>query len=888
MRLSPFYLVALVISLQASAGTEPVPSGRLPDSVTPHRYRLTLTVDPRQSEFAGLTDIDVTIREPVSTIWLHGRGLRVSQARLVAPSRTIAGRYEEVDPVSGVSRLELDTPAQPGRAVLSFRYTAPFQQTPQGLYRVAVSGEWYAFSQMEPIDARRVFPGFDEPRFKTPFEVTVISHPRDRVIANAPLKSKATASGRSTHSFRATLPLPTYLVAVAVGPLDVVDARSLAPSKVRRRPLPLRFVTTKGQGKKLAFVLRETPGLVQRLERYFGLPFPYPKLDLIASPIHGFAMENAGAIVFDDVYLLIGADPVPRQQARFANVVAHEVAHQWFGDLVTPVWWDDLWLNESFAQWLGSKISDAWRPGLGIGVDQLARTLQAMDTDSLRAGRAIHQAIDENRQIMSAFDDITYQKGAGVLGMVESYLGEERFRRGVRMHLERHPHGTATAADFFAAMAAAADEPAIVEAFRSFVDQPGVPLVSVALSAEGTSFTLQQSRYRPLGSAIEDGQLWKIPVCVRLEAVGQPPKICTLSAGAITRMPINAPTASPRVFPNAGGQGYYRFVLDRTSRQALTDGADSLPAREAVALADSVGAAFAAGQLPFDELLRAAAVLAAHPERAAATKLGNFLIDLHDSIPDAGTREGLARRLVEIHGPRLRALGYEPAAGAYAKDSADRHLLRRALALIVALSGRDAEIRKTLADAAAGSLKDPEVLDAGMRSRAWAVGVQELAPSFADGLVKQMLESGDPQVRQDAAYGLGHAEQADVAARVRSLLLDPRVSPELVIVMLRLQVDHPATRDATWTWVTENGDALIARMPTWFQPFLASMGDRFCEARRRDALESFLGPRLAKAGMDGLPLARDLERIDLCIALMKENEAAIKTAVTGGEAARVR
>jgi len=647
-------------------------------------------------------------------------------------------------------------------------------------------------------------------------------------------------------------------------------------------------VTTKGQGKKLAFAARETPDLVQRLERYFGLPFPYPKLDLIASPIHGFAMENAGAIVFDDLFLLMGADPVPRQQARFANVVAHEVAHQWFGDLVTPVWWDDLWLNESFAQWLGSKISDAWRPGLGIGVDQLAGTLQAMDTDSLRAGRAIHQAIDENRQIMTAFDDITYQKGAGVLGMVESYLGEERFRRGVRTHLERHPHGTATAADFFAAMAAAADEPAIVEAFRSFVDQPGVPLVSVAMSADGTSLTLRQSRYRPLGSKIEEGQLWKIPVCVRLEAVGQPPKICLLMTDATARMPIDAATGSPRIFPNAGGQGYYRFVLDRTSRQTLTDGAARLPGREAVALADSVVAAFAAAQLPFDELLRAAAVLAAHPDRTAATMVGNFLMDFRESIPDAGAREGLASRLVEIHGPRLRALGYQPAAGAYARDSADRQLLRRALALIVAVSGRDADIRKTFADAAAGSLKDPEVLDAGMRSRVWAVGVQELEPSFADKLAKQMVESSDPQVRLDAAYGLGHAEQADVAARVRSLLLDPRVPAEFVFLMLSLQVERPATLDSTWTGATENGDAVIARLPTFFHPLLANIGDRFCDAQRRDALESFLGPRLAKAGMDGLPLARELEHIDLCIALMKENEAAIKAAVTGGEAARLR
>src|SRR5438132_3832006 len=222
MRGSLQLLVALLVSVHASAA-EP-PRGRLPDGVTPERYRLTLKIDPRQPEFDGVTEIDVSLRESVSSIWVHGHGLRISDALLVLPGRTIRAKYEEVDTVTGVSRLDFDAPAPAGKALLRFKHSAAFQRTPLGLYRVEVAGNWYVFSQLSSIDARRVFPGFDEPRFKTPFEITVITDPRDKVIGNAPLKSSVMDAGRRRHRFQATLPLPTELLAFAVGPLDVVEA----------------------------------------------------------------------------------------------------------------------------------------------------------------------------------------------------------------------------------------------------------------------------------------------------------------------------------------------------------------------------------------------------------------------------------------------------------------------------------------------------------------------------------------------------------------------------------------------------------------------------------------------------------------------------------------
>jgi aminopeptidase N len=468
--------------------------------------------------------------------------------------------------------------------------------------------------------------------------------------------------------------------------------------------------------------------------------------------------------------------------------------------------------------------------------------------------------------------------------MIESYLGEDRFRRGVQLHLRRHLHGTATAEDFFSAMVEATGDAGVVEAFRSFIDQPGVPTVSVAVSADGTSLDLRQSRYRPLGSTVRDGQLWKMPVCIRTEGAGEP--TCALLTGAAGQMPFARATRGPGFFPNAGGQGYYRFVLDRPSGRALIETAASLPGREALALADSVAAGFASGQQSFDDLLGAAAALAGHRDRSAATKLGYVLADLHDGMSDPAEREVLARKLANIFAPRLRAIGYDPAARAYEKENAERGLLRRALVSLVALWARDPEVRSALVGAAPASLKDPDVLDATMRSRVWAVAVRDVGPAFADGLVRQLLESRDPQVRQDAAYALGYAERPDLAGRVRSLFLDPRLAPDLLLGMLTEQMQAPATRDATWSWFTQHADEVIAKLPSVYQPFLVRVGDRFCDAGRRDGFEKLFGSRLTAMGIDALPLARTVERITLCIALMERHEATMKAALIDSAAAR--
>jgi len=857
--------IAVLMACVSHADEAAAPAGQLPDTVIPTRYHLSLNIDPREANFSGRTEIEVTVRAPLRTIWLHGLGLHVSGATVTSDGKTSAARYREVDHDNGVARLDSEAPIAAGAAVLRLRYTASYQGAPQGLYRTQAGKDWYVFSQMEAIDARRVFPGFDEPRFKTPFEITLVTAGSDRAVTNTPeLHAAKLASGATERKYLTTKPLPTYLLAFAVGPLEIVDG-AVPPNGVRHDPLPLRIIgTTQGDIARFSFALAQTPELITRLENYFGIPFPYPKIDLIASPIHPGAMENAGAIIFAERYLAFGPRPTPRQQSDFGVVAAHELAHQWFGDLVTPAWWDDIWLNEAFAEWMGAKISNAWRPELGIDKEQLDATLAAMNTDALRAGRPIRQPITRNSQIGAAFDDITYDKGAGVIAMVESYLGQERFQRGVRLHLESHAYGTATAGEFFSKMAQASGEPEIIDAFRSFVEQPGVPLVTVSRGAAGT-LTLEQSRYRTLGlDGRSEAPLWQIPFCADSYAGSQGSKQCTLLSartGALAVLP-----GAKVVHPNANGAGYYRFAVDALLWQSLLGSAAHLPASEAMVLADSAGAAFDAGHLSFPGMFDAARVLAEHPDRTAALELGYRLGGLHDHLATAAERPPLERALVGLYGERLRNLGYETEPGRYAADPPEQQLLRRELIGLLGLTGHSAQLRDAMAVAAQRSSADPAAVEPLLRWRVWAIALQERGPPLLAALKKLAVDSPDAQVRTDAGTALGYAPVA-ISNDVLDLSLDPHLEMLTGVRIVFQQVSDPQTRDGAWRWLAAHREALIDRIPAMFQSDLASVGHSFCSAEGRQSFDALLGARLRPTSGGEVAVSRALESIDDCIAL---------------------
>ncbi len=873
------FLLAVLLAQAALAAGEAPPQGQLGQAVRPLAYRLDLTVLPEQTEFSGVAEIDVEITARTSRIWLHGNGLTVASAELVTASGTrLPASYAQVAD-TGVASLDFAVSVPAGRGTLRIRYRAPYRIGAEGLYHLTVDGESYALTQFEAIDARRMFPGFDQPGFKVPFDIAVTTRATNAVVGNAPVRAeKPLGGGMKRVELATTKPLPTYLVALAVGPFDVVEWRPLPPNKVRDWPLPLRGVAARGKGPKLRYALENTNAIVTYLEEYFGIAFPYPKLDLIASPDSGLGgMENAGAIVYGEARLL-NADDSPETRRGFGGIHAHEVSHQWFGDLVTPKWWDDIWLNESFADWMGFKAGAAWQPSLGIDIVPALMTPPAMDLDSRIAARQIRQPVTRNLDINSAFDAITYMKGGAVLGMFEAYLGEDAFRAGIRQHMKRFAYGVADVEDFMASLAQGSGRPDVVPAFRTFIEQPGVPLVGATLDCKqgAPALTLVQSRYLPIGSRGDPKRTWQVPLCVRYGNDKTVAKQCLLLAGEQATMDLASSGCPTFVMPNADGAGYYRFALDGDGWHALTANFGRLNQKELLATADSLSAAYQANRLPTEVYVAAIREIAASAYLQAAMQPGADLVRLRDYLVPAGSREAVLALMRTLYRPRLDALGPAKAMpAAETAEAVDKALFRTKLVRLLALEADDRELRAGLAEDARRYIRMGEPgdgLDEGavppaLREIALRAGVRELGAPFAEALIARMLASGDSQFRLQAAAALGNTDDAALGERVRKLLLDQQLKGREPTTLAFSLASRVSQSRATFDWFKANQEAFIGRLSHFAYRWLPRLGAGFCTLPERDELRDVFTPLVGRLEGADRTLAETLEGIELCAAL---------------------
>ena len=538
------------VSGAAPADSVVVPLGPLPAIVEPTSYRIELKILPDAKRFSGRTEISVVLKKPTATVWLHGQGIEVSAVQAVdAQGRKWPGRYREADP-SGVAEVRFDEPLPAGEATLVFEHDAAFHLGGFGgrLSVMKVDGVPYVSSAMFSHSARSVFPSFDEPRFKTPYEITLIVPSGHTAMTNAPEVSSAPA-GRNLQrvSFARSKPLPTYLVGFTVGPYDVPGV-TLASSALRQNTVPVRAFGSKGKAAGLRYALDSTPGLVDVLESYFGIAYPYEKLDLIAipDPHERGGMENAAAISYGEHDLVSEAHSSVLHNRYLLRLHAHELAHQWFGDLVTPSWWDDFWINESFASWFEQRAVAQFAPGRDFERQGMRWGIESMVPDSLTDAREIRPRIRTVADMSDGLNQLMYGKGNAVLAMIEHFVGEEAFRTGVRTYLGRFPHGSANSDDFLAAFdegvvlaTRAAESPLTSDAeagqpsdaeyrgeidstLRTFLDQPGVPRLDVQWTCGNGALDLEvkQSRYLPLGSRLSEDRRWHLPFCVAFEQNG--------------------------------------------------------------------------------------------------------------------------------------------------------------------------------------------------------------------------------------------------------------------------------------------------------------------------------------------------------------------------------
>lgn len=861
-----------------------IPLGQLPDGVEPLHYTIDLQINPDQLRYEGIVEIDILLLAPKRELFLHGKKLTVAKISAQHASRlTFGGTYTQVHE-SGVAKLSFDQQIPAGKVRLTLPFSAAFETAPEAMTSVADNGIKYVWTQFQEISARRAFPCFDEPRFKTPFDISVTTLARNAVISNTlPVSQEQISEGVVKTVFATSAPLPTYLLALAVGPYDIVSGQSAKPNRIRAQDLPIRAITTQGRGRTSAYALANTPQLIQNLEEYFAAPFPYQKLDLLAppnSPAGG--MENAGAITYAEHGLLLGDEPSVYQRRYFSLLHAHEIAHQWFGDLVTPRWWNDIWLNEAFASWLGNKIASTTWPQEALDRETTRDALAVMDFDALETARSVRQPVVSNDDIFNSFDDITYYKGAAILQMFESYQGEHSFREGVRLYMRRHAHGSATTSDFLSALTEVSKKPEIVQGMETFLNQPGLPLVTVKTSCTDKNLNVVMSQ-SPYGAASnKDARRWILPVCMRELGKGRPLP-CTYLTGHSARFTVRNMCNVP-LMPNMNGTGYYRFSMDDRHWTAMTSSFKKMNPAEQLATLYSLGAAYNAGETSALNYVATLRNAIANGEWDVIDLSTRFLSEIRSSL--------ISREYRGKFDETMRAWFKGVTPKSYKRgppgERSEISLKRAALASLALKLTRDP------ATMAAFSAQGREIINS--ISQRKAVDVNELSdlslwaamshngPAQTEKALKALGSLHNAGIRNILVKALAAAKDEASSSMVQEFATSGQFKVSELLTYMSERFADPDTRDDAWAMLKEKFKELSDVSGQSSTPHLFGLPATLCTEAAAQDVEKFLKP-LAKEHL-GAPrvLANTIETIRGCAGWQQQSGKAMEDAVFAASA----
>ena len=518
--------------------------------------------DLAAAKFGGEVAIRVRVVKPTTTITLNAAEITFGEVTIRAGGRSQTAKVT-LDEAKEQATFTVPTAVGAGDAEIHIKYDGILNDDLRGLYLSQANNRRYAVTQLEATDARRMFPSFDEPAFKATFALTAIIDRADSAISNGSVLSDTPGPGEGKHTikFDATPKMSTYLVALAVG--DFVCNGATTDG------IPIRICSTPDKKQLTGFALQSAQEILKYLNGYYSIKYPFKKLDVVAVPdFAAGAMENTAAIFYRETFLLADESASVSTRKTIAAVLAHEMAHQWFGDLVTMQWWDDLWLNEGFANWMQTKPIKAWKPEWDVELDEVQDNQTAMNLDSLNTTRTVRTKAETPAEINELFDPIAYEKGAALLRMIEGWVGEADFRKGVNAYIERYQYGNARAEDFWGTIAKTTGKP-VDRVMQTFVDQPGVPVVTAELKcgSGGTSeVVLSQERYVRDPAAPPKPQVWQIPVCLRA------------ASGKISCDVLDAPKESIKLdecpewlLGNAGARGYYRTASSPELVRRLSD-----------------------------------------------------------------------------------------------------------------------------------------------------------------------------------------------------------------------------------------------------------------------------------------------------------------------------
>jgi len=856
MKKTLVFVIFVLLTLSAATAQ------RLPEAARPENYKLTFTPDLENAKFEGDETITLRVLKPTSEITLNAVDIDFHEVTIASGGTTQKATVAP-DKEKEMVVLSVEKPLATGPSTIHITYTGVLNSEMRGLYLGKDDqGRKYAATQFEATDARRAFPSFDEPDYKATFDITAVADKGQVAISNYKVVSDTPGPGdKHTVKFATTAKMSSYLAALVVGNFEYVEGSVDG--------IPIRVYSTPGKKEMGKFALEVAEQNVGYYDKYFGIKYPYGKLDLIGLPdFSAGAMENIGCITFREVLLLIDDKQGSVDLKKtIASVTAHEIAHMWFGDLVTMKWWDDVWLNEGFATWMSSKPLQKWKPEWNFGLDDVSGTGGTLNVDALANTRPIHQAAETPAQIQELFDGIAYGKAAAVLRMLESYLGDETFRAGINAYLKQHQYANATAEDFWDAQTKTSKKP-VDKIMPTWVKQAGEPIINVKAQCSGNSTNVRvtQQRYYFDRSKFEspNDQVWQIPVCLKGSATTGAAKCELLTKKEET---FTLPGCSNWVLANAGATGYYRDGYQPDAVRALAQDAETkLSPAERISLQNDIWASVRVGREPVGDYLAFAQGLQDDRNRAVLEDVLGRLDYIREYLVNENDRDSFRAWLRQYLTPMMKEVGWESKPG----DSDEQRTLR---ARLLGALGQDARDPDTLAEArkiADKALADPASVDHELAGTALASAAINADSEFYDKVMTALKNMKSPEEYYAYFFTLPQFTDPKLLQRTLDFAISPDVRSQDALQLVTGVLGNQDGEKLAWDFIRQHWTEIEKAGGPFASAQVVGATSGFCDAGMRDQVTEFYSAH--KIAAAERTYRQSIERINNCIDLKSQQE----------------
>ncbi|MFZ0735021.1 MAG: M1 family metallopeptidase [Candidatus Sulfotelmatobacter sp.] len=834
---------------------------RLPDIARPESYKLTFTPDLENAKFQGDETLSIRVLKPTSEITLNSADIDYHEVTIKSGGTTQTAKVTPQKQNEMVV-LSVAKPLAAGPATIHIKYSGILNNEMRGFYLGKDDqGRKYAATQFESTDARRAYPSFDEPDYKATFDITVIAPNGMTAISNEKIASDTPGPGdKHTVHFATTPKMSSYLAALVVGPFEYVEGEADG--------IPIRVYATTGKKEMGRFALEIASNVLRYYDHYFSIKYPYAKLDLVGLPdFSAGAMENTGCITFRDVLLLIDEKQGSVDLKKtIASVIAHEMAHQWFGDLVTMKWWDDIWLNEGFATWMSSKPVESFKPEWNFDLDDVSNAGGTLNVDSLANTRPIHQAAETPAQIQELFDGIAYGKAAAVLRMLEAYLGEDTFRASVNSYIGQHKYGNATAADFWDAQAKTSHKP-VDKIMPTWVQQPGAPIVNVKAECAGdsTKVTLTQQRYYYDRAKFESpgDELWQIPLCMKGSASGKGDVKCELLTKKEDTFTL--PGCSNWILGNAGAAGYYRVGYQPEAVRALAADAETkLTPGERISLQNDIWASVRVGREPVGDYLAFAQGLQSDRNRAVMEDVLGRLNYIGQYLASDTDRAGFRAWLRQLLTPAMNDVGWEPKSG----DSDETKALRARLFGALGYDARDPQALSEARKIADQELANPASVDRELAGGAFPLAALNGDAEFYDKVMAGLKTAKSPEEYYMYFFTLPQFTDPKLLQRTLDFSISPDVRSQDALQLVTSVLVNPAGQDLAWDFIQKHWPELEKAGGPFASAQIVGATSAFCDAGLRNQVTDFFTAH--KVAAAERTYKQSIERINACVDLKSQ------------------